>query len=129
LVTDCCISLPCFLVCFLPQSLLVEDQQSEMYRDALFKEKRLREEADKKAREADATIRDKEQQYLIAGQQLKLAGEIARREAHAAHIARQSAMRHSNCLQLAYSARKEAEEKASMNEAKTKEIGARPGRS
>ncbi|MFM7983474.1 MAG: hypothetical protein ACKPKO_29530 [Candidatus Fonsibacter sp.] len=29
---------------------VVEDQQSEMYRDALFKEKRLREESDKKSK-------------------------------------------------------------------------------
>ena len=40
---------------------IVDDRQSETYRDALLKEKRVREEAERKAKEVDATVRDKEQ--------------------------------------------------------------------
>ena len=57
---------------------IIEDQQSEMYRDVLIKEKRVREEAERRAREAvqmkqevDAKIREKDQQLLIVGQQMR----------------------------------------------------------
>ena len=49
---------------------IVDDKQSDMYRDALLKEKRVREEAERKAKEVDAQVRVKEQQLLIAKQQL-----------------------------------------------------------
>ena len=75
-----------------------------------------------KAKEVDAKVRDKAQQLLIAEQQLKLMREMVQREAHAAHIARQSALHHSNCLQIEYSKRKGAEEKASAIEAKHRRL-------
>ena len=100
-----------------------------MYRDALHNEKRMRDEAERKAKEADAQVRAKEQQLLIAEQQLKLTREMVQREAHAAHIARHTALHHSNCLQIEYSTRKGAEEKASSIEAEKEEVGTRPGRS
>ena len=68
---------------------IIDDQQSEMHRDALIKEKRGREEAERKTKAVDAQVRLKEQQLLIAEQQLKLTREMLQREAHAAHIARQ----------------------------------------
>ena len=51
---------------------IIDDQQSEMHRDALIKEKRGREEAERKTKADDAQVRVKEQQLLIAEQQLKL---------------------------------------------------------
>ena len=75
-----------------------------------------------KAKAADAQVRVKEQQLLIAEQQLKLTREMLQREAHAAHIARQSALHHSNCLQIEYSTRKGAEEKASSIEAEKRRL-------
>jgi hypothetical protein len=101
---------------------IIDDQQSEMHRDALIKEKRGREEAERKSKAADAQVRLQEQQLLIAEQQLKLTREMLQREAHAAHIARQSALHHSNCLQIEYSTRKGAEEKASSIEAEKRRL-------
>jgi len=101
---------------------IIDDQQSEMHRDALIKETRAREDAEEKTKAADAQVRVKEQQLLIAEQQLKLTREMLQREAHAAHIARQSALHHSNCLQIEYSTRKEAEEKASSIEAEKRRL-------
>ena len=93
-----------------------------MCRDALLQEKRVREEAERKAKEVDAQVRVKEQQLLIAKQQLKLTREMVQQEAHAAHIARQSALHHSHALQIEYSTRTGAEEKASAIEAKQRRL-------
>ena len=101
---------------------IIDDQQSEMHRDALIKETRAREDAERKTKAADAQVRVKEQQLLIAEQQLKLTREMLQREARAAHIARQSALHHSNCLQIEYSTRKGAEEKASSIEAEKRRL-------
>ena len=39
---------------------IIDDQQSEMHRDALIKEKRAREEAERKTKAADAQVRVKD---------------------------------------------------------------------
>ena len=64
---------------------IIDDQQSEMHRDALIKEKRAREEAERKTKAVDAQVRVKDQQVLIAEQQLKLTRDVAARGTCSSH--------------------------------------------